>query len=65
MKKDHDFKERTLEEAKAFKDNPLMFAKTCITLVEAIRKNMGPVDLQYAGNADVHTFFRPDFALHT
>lgn len=43
LKKDHDAKEMTLVEAKSFSSNPLSFAKKCIMLVEAVRKNMGPV----------------------
>lgn len=49
LKKDHDFKVKTLEEATEYTNNPVLFAKDCIMLVEAVRKNMGPVDSQYAG----------------
>lgn len=49
LKKDVDAKEATLLEAKTYCDDPLLFAKKCIFLLEAIRKSMGPVDLQYIG----------------
>ena len=49
LQKDSEFKAKTLEEATAYMKEPLEFAKRCIMLVEAVRKNMGPVDLSYAG----------------
>lgn len=49
LQKDQQGKELTLNEAQAYNDDPLSFAKKCIMLLEAIRKHMGPVDLNYAG----------------
>lgn len=49
LQKDKMGKEMTLNEAQAYNDDPLSFAKKCIMLLEAIRKHMGPVDLNYAG----------------
>lgn len=49
LQKDKISKDMTLNEAQAYNDDPLSFAKKCIMLLEAIRKHMGPVDLNYAG----------------
>ena len=45
VQKDKISKDMTLNEAQAYNDDPLSFAKKCIMLLEAIRKHMGPVDL--------------------
>lgn len=49
LQKDKMGKDMTLNEAQAYNDDPLSYAKKCIMLLEAIRKHMGPVDLNYAG----------------
>jgi hypothetical protein len=65
LKKDHDAKEMTLTEAKIYSDDPLLFAKRCIMLLEAIRKNMGPVDLQYAGEKKIRQLNKSENGLGT
>ena len=65
MKKDLDAKEMTLTEAKVYSDDPLLFAKRCIMLLEAIRKNMGPVDLQYAGEKKIRQLNKSENGLGT
>ncbi len=65
LKKDHDAKEMTLTEAKIYNDDPLLFAKKCIMLLEAIRKNMGPVDLQYAGEKKIRQLNKSENGLGT
>jgi hypothetical protein len=65
LKKDHDAKEMTLTEAKIYSDDPLLFAKRCIMLLEAIRKNMGPVDLQYAGEKKIRLLNQSENGLGT
>lgn len=63
LKKDHDAKEMTLKEAKAYSNDSLLFTRKCITLVEAVRKNMGPVDLQYAGEKKIRQLNRSENGL--
>ncbi|KAL7534217.1 hypothetical protein ACHAXR_005733 [Thalassiosira sp. AJA248-18] len=65
LKKDYDAKEMTLEEAKGYSNDPLLFAKKCIMLVEAIRKNMGLVDLQYAGEKKIRQLNKSENGLGT
>jgi hypothetical protein len=65
LKKDHDAKEMTLTEAKIYSEDPLLFAKRCIMLLEAIRKNMGPVDLQYAGEKKIRQLNKSENGLGT
>eukprot|EP00584_Thalassiosira_punctigera_P005019 CAMPEP_0172532664 /NCGR_PEP_ID=MMETSP1067-20121228/5630_1 /TAXON_ID=265564 ORGANISM="Thalassiosira punctigera, Strain Tpunct2005C2" /NCGR_SAMPLE_ID=MMETSP1067 /ASSEMBLY_ACC=CAM_ASM_000444 /LENGTH=2277 /DNA_ID=CAMNT_0013317209 /DNA_START=169 /DNA_END=7002 /DNA_ORIENTATION=+ len=65
LKKDQDAKEMTLKEAKSYSNDPLLFARKCIMLVEAIRKNMGPVDLQYAGEKKIRQLNKSENGLGT
>jgi hypothetical protein len=65
LQKDLDAKEMTLTEAKIYSDDPLLFAKRCIMLLEAIRKNMGPVDLQYAGEKKIRQLNKSENGLGT
>ena len=65
LKKDHDAKEMTLTEAKIYSEDPLLFAKRCIMLLEAVRKNMGPVDLQYAGEKKIRQLNKSENGLGT
>lgn len=65
LTKDRDAKEMTLTEAKAFHNDPSSFAKKCIMLLEAIRKNMGPVDLQYAGEKKIRQLNKSENGLGT
>mmetsp|Transcript_32193 Transcript_32193/g.67691 ORF Transcript_32193/g.67691 Transcript_32193/m.67691 type:complete len:407 (+) Transcript_32193:3465-4685(+) len=65
LKKDNDAKEMTLEEAKAYSNDPLLFAKNCIVLLEAVRKNMGSVDSQYAGEKKIRLLNKSENGLGT
>ena len=65
LKKDHYFKEMTLMETKTYADDPNLFAKKCIMLLEAIRKNMGPVDLQYVGEKKIRQLNQSENGLGT
>lgn len=49
MQKDLEGKKMTCRDAQQFCEDPVAFAKKSITLLEAIRKNSGPVDMNYAG----------------
>jgi len=49
LQRDYDNKKMTFSEAEQFCKDPVTFAKKTVTLLEAIRKNIGPVDLNYAG----------------
>eukprot|EP00804_Cyclotella_cryptica_P025678 CCRYP_002891-RD/>CCRYP_002891-RD protein AED:0.05 eAED:0.05 QI:284/1/1/1/1/1/17/975/2223 len=49
LQKDKDNKKMTFSDAKQFSKEPLSFATRSITLLESVRKNIGPVDLNYAG----------------
>jgi len=63
LKKDQDAKELTLKEAEAYSDDCLLFARKCIMLVEAVRKNMGSVDLQYAGEKKIRQLIKSENGL--
>ncbi|KAL9182865.1 hypothetical protein ACHAXT_004144 [Thalassiosira profunda] len=65
LQKDSEFKAKTLEEATAYMKEPLEFAKRCIMLVEAVRKNMGPVDLSYAGEKKTRQLNKSENGLGT
>lgn len=49
LQRDHDYKQLAYSEAVEFCNEPLMLAKKAVTLLEALRKNIGPVDTNYAG----------------
>jgi len=53
LQKDLNAKEMTLKEAKLYNHDTLLFAKKCVVLIEALRSNMGSVDLQYAGEKKI------------
>lgn len=65
LQKDHDAKRRTLEEANAYENDPLQFAKKCIMLLEAVRKNMGSVDTNYAGDKKIRQLSKSENGLGT
>lgn len=65
LQKDYDFKKTTRREALQFCNDPLSFAKKLITLVEALRKNMGPVDLNYAGEKKTRMLNKSENGLGT
>ena len=65
LKKDKDFKIGTLEDTVKFTNDPDAFAKSCITLVEAVRKNIGPVDTQYAGDKRIKFLTQSENGLGT
>ena len=65
LQKDKLAKETTLSEAERYNANPLTFAKKCITLLEAIRKHMGPVDLNYAGEKKIRQLNKSENGLGT
>jgi hypothetical protein len=52
-------------ETKTYADDPNLFAKKCIMLLEAIRKNMGPVDLQYVGEKRINQLNKSENGLGT
>ena len=65
LKKDKDFKIGTLDDTVKFTKDPLAFAKSCITLMEAVRKNIGPVDTQYAGDKRIKILTQSENGLGT
>jgi len=65
LQKDHDAKISTLEESKKFNQNPQIFARKAVMLLEAVRKNMGPVDLQYAGEKKIRSLNKSENGLGT
>ena len=62
---DVDAKTLTKEEAISYSKDPHMFAKRVIMLLEALRKHMGPVDLQYAGEKKIRTLNKSENGLGT
>ena len=65
LKKDLDGKELTHRDAMAYSNDPVSFAKKCISLLEAIRKNMGSVDIQYAGDKKIRQLNKSENGLGT
>ena len=65
LQKDHDAKKMTLEDSKHFNKNPLIFARKSLMLLEAIRKHMGPIDLQYAGEKKIRALNKSENGLGT
>ena len=65
LQKDIDAKRMTLEEANAYENDPLQFAKKCIMLLEAVRMNMGPVDTSYAGDKKTRQLNKSENGLGT
>lgn len=65
LQKDKDSKKMTCRDAKQFSKDPLSFATRSITLLEAVRKNIGPVDLNYAGEKRTRTLNKSDNGLGT
>lgn len=65
LKKDHDAKQMTLCDSKEYSTDPVLFAKKCIMLLEAIRKKMGPVDIQYAGDKKTRQLNKSENGLGT
>merc|ERR1711966_361453 len=45
LQKDLTYKKMTLQEVTSYKSNVQLFARKCVALIEALRKNMGSVDL--------------------
>lgn len=62
---DRDAKLLTKEEAATYSSDPLMFAKRAIMLLEALRKQMGPVDLQYVGEKKIRALNKSENGLGT
>jgi len=65
LQKDRTSKEATLSEAQAFNGDPLSFAKKCIQLLEALRKSMGSVDTNYAGEKKTRQLNKAENGLGT
>lgn len=65
LKKDYDAKELTYRDSISFSNDPVSFAKKCVVLLEAIRKNMGSVDLQYAGDKKIRQLNKSENGLGT
>lgn len=53
LQKDLTYKKMTLQEVTSYKSNVQLFARKCVALIEALRKNMGSVDVQYAGEKKI------------
>lgn len=65
VKIDRDAKQLTKEETATYSSNPLMFAKRAIMLLEALKKQMGPVDLQYVGEKKIRALNKSENGLGT
>ncbi len=65
LKKDHEAKKLTYRDALSYSNDPVSFAKKCIALLEAIRKNMGSVDIQYAGDRKIRQLNKSENGLGT
>lgn len=65
LQRDHDNKKMTFNEVETFCAEPLLFAKKSITLLEAIRKNIGPVDSNYAGEKKTRALNKSENGLGT
>ena len=65
LQKDYDFKKTTYIEMDEFCEHPLSFAKKIITLLEAVRKNIGSVDLVYAGEKKIRALNKSENGLGT
>lgn len=62
---DRDAKLLTKEEAVTYSSDTLMFAKRAVMLLEALKKQMGPVDLQYAGEKKIRALNKSENGLGT
>eukprot|EP00986_Skeletonema_menzelii_P007190 scaffold2808_cov143-Skeletonema_menzelii.AAC.8 len=65
LEKDRDAKQLTKEEAASYSSDTLMFAKRAVMLLEALKKQMGPVDLQYAGEKKIRALNKSENGLGT
>jgi hypothetical protein len=65
LQRDHDYKQLAYSEAVEFCDEPLMLAKKAVTLLEALRKNIGPVDTNYAGEKRTRALNKSENGLGT
>lgn len=65
LQRDHDNKKMTYNEVEKFCADPLLFAKKSVTLLEAIRKNIGPVDTNYAGEKRTRALNKSENGLGT
>eukprot|EP00984_Skeletonema_dohrnii_P000282 scaffold91_cov114-Skeletonema_dohrnii-CCMP3373.AAC.4 len=65
LEKDRDAKQLTKEDAVTYSSDPLMFAKRAIMLLEALKKQMGPVDLQYVGEKKIRALNKSENGLGT
>lgn len=65
LQKDYDFKKTTYREMDEFCEHPLSFAKKIITLLEAVRKNIGSVDTVYAGEKKIRALNKSENGLGT
>jgi hypothetical protein len=62
---DFEAKSATKEEAAMYSNDPLLFAKRAIMLLEALRKHMGPVDTNYAGEKKIRALNKSENGLGT
>lgn len=65
LQRDYDIKKTTFSDAEQFCKDTLSFAKKTICLLEAVRRNIGPVDLNYAGEKKTRILNKSENGLGT